>query len=517
VPLLTTRPAPRRSSTARPRPHPVRAGNLLQAPAPGRVLLVGASTAPLGGAVTALDDVGVGLVCHDRHGPRLPDAVVLGREVPRELARRLSAEASAAGVPLRRLGREPVVDVREVNPNGWRRSTTAEIGLLVRHPDRQRTWAAVDEAAARLGSDRVVLLLPSPWSRIDARGLTVRRLPDDARERGAVLHALRAVVDLADLHVAVPERAGWIVEVAARGVPVVADDLDRLRGWVHEPLLDAVAGVQLEEVADEQRREVVSVDQRRAAVRHHGAPQIWAELARSAGLPTPPVPTVSVLLATNRADQVEAAVARIERQRYPRLEVVVALHGDGFPRDVEQRLRRRTERPLELVRVPADRPLGDVLNLATNAASGQLVTKMDDDDLYDAGHVDDLIDGLRTSGATVVGKGSEYVYLEELDTTIRRFPHGAESTNRNVAGGTLLLGRDDLLHVGGWQRVPRAVDQRLIDDVERVGGRLHRTHGRGFVLYRRGEGHTWRMTVDYFLQQAVRQWRGLALDQAGVA
>ncbi len=88
-------------------------------------------------------------------------------------------------------------------------------------------------------------------------------------------------------------------------------------------------------------------------------------------------------------------------------------------------------------------------------AEGELVTKWDDDDWYGPHHLEDLIDALRYSGADLVGKAAEFVRLEQLDLTIRRFRLGAESYSSTIAGGTLLLRRSSLESVGGWAPEPR--------------------------------------------------------------
>ncbi len=491
------------------------ARNLLAAPAPARVLLAGADAQALAPAVTGLQDDGGPLRPHETHGLRTVDAVVLDRGVP--LARReaLRAEAAAHHVPVLPLGEQPVLDVRNVNPTGWQRNTGPELGVLMARPDHTLAWDVVERAARRFGRDRIVLLLPRPADRVDGRGLQVRRL-HDGDGRAPVLLSLRGVVDEPGLHPSVAERAAWLVELAARGVPVLANDLEELEGRLREPLEDALSEVTAADLDDPERRETASIGLRRAALRHHGAPGTWRRLVASTDLPLPPGPSVSVLLASNRPDQLPAAVARIDRQRHDRVEIVAAFHGDGVPAGLAEELASRTDRPLQLLQVPSSAPLGTVLNQASEAASGELLAKMDDDDLYDLEHLDDLLEALHYSGAQLVGKGSEYVYLAPLDTTIRRFPQGAESSNRNLAGGALLLSREDLRHLGGWQAAPRAVDQRLIDDLERAGGTHYRTHGHGFVLYRQDSGHTWDTPVDYFLRQAVAQWRGLALDVAGV-
>jgi hypothetical protein len=497
----------------RPTPPPC---NVVQFRSPTRVLVAGGYLDELAASVQAVADDGGPLAVEDDHGPRQVDAILLGPDVPGHREAALTQEASAAGIPVITPPRFPVIDVRTVNPLGWQRAATSGYGVLFGHPDRVRCWDAIDAVVRRLGPERVVLLVPEPWRHVEARGLTTCSLPTDPVTRGRTLQAFRGVVDLPELHRAAADRARWIVETAARGVPVVADRLDELGGRLAGPLEHAIAATELHRLDDDHDREQASIAQRRRALRHHGAWYVWRELAVRAGLVEPPAPSISVLLSTNRPDHLLEAVGRVDRQHHPRLELIVALHGDGFGDNVPSRLRRATSRPVTVLRQPADRPLGAVLNAATAAASGQLIAKMDDDDLYDADHLTDLVEALRYSGATLVGKGSEYVYLEEVDTTVRRLPRGAESTNRNVAGGTLMLARDDLQRVGWWQQVPQSVDQRLVDDVTRGGGRLHRTHGAGFILYRRDGGHTWQASADYFLRQAVAQWRGLALDAAGI-
>lgn len=489
--------------------------NLLAAPAPARVLLAGETALALAPALIPVEDDGGPLVRDEQHGQRIIDAVVLGHGLARERKDSLLAQAHEARIPAMSLTHTSVVDVLVVNPTGWKRQTGPELGVLLADPGHRPGWRAVDRLAGTYGRERIVLLVPSRSGHVDGRGLKTRHLPEGS-DRSGVLQQLRAVVDDAGLHLDVPDRAAWLTEVAARGVPLLVAEPASLQGVIHEPLRHTIAGTDLEQIDDPESREASSIRLRRAALRHHGAPAVWRELARRAGLQVPNEPSISVLLASNRPGLLPDAVERAGRQQHERLELIVALHADEVPPGLEPILRSRTDRPMTLLPVPTSQPLGVVLQRASEAASGDLVTKMDDDDLYDAEHVTDLVEAMGYSGATLVGKGSEYVYLEPLNATIRRFPHGAESANRNLAGGTLMIARDDLRRVGGWQAAPSAVDQRLIDSIERAAGSYYRTHGHGFVLYRRDNGHTWDQPVDYFLRQAVAQWHGLALDAAGV-
>jgi hypothetical protein len=242
--------------------------------------------------------------------------------------------------------------------------------------------------------------------------------------------------------------------------------------------------------ADPMAWEIRSVRQRRAALRHHGA-----------GLAAPPA--VSALLVTKRPQLVAGAVAALAAQTYPNLEIVVGMHGAEPPAGLDA-----AGRPFRVVPVPAERCLGEALAEAAAAATGELVTKVDDDDHYGPEHVWDLVLARHHSGATVVGKGSEFVYLEPKDLTVRR-RMGAEFFTDTVAGGTITLARHDLASAGGWPPVPRWVDRALLDRVIAAGGQVYRTHPIGFVYTRHGDGHTWDTDLAYFLRDPVRKWRGL--------
>ncbi len=158
-----------------------------------------------------------------------------------------------------------------------------------------------------------------------------------------------------------------------------------------------------------------------------------------------------------------------------------------------------------------------MLAAAAEAASGDVVLKMDDDDWYGPDVVTDLLWARRTSGAELVGMPAEFVYLEQLGITVRRRT-AVERTGRVVAGGTLMIDRGHLRALGGFRPVTRYVDAQLIAAVRRAGGRVHRTQGLGYVLRRGAGGHTWAAGLGYFLTRraVAEQWRGLPAQRAAL-
>ena len=464
-------------------------------------------------------------------GPAAAASAVAVAEIPTVPlgADRLSVPAFDPATDLIALDRlsVPVFDPAVVNPIGWT-------------PD-------FDDAVVSLGPPELIRPDAAP-------GVAVRRCwpvygPADLRRA-------RCVVDVAAYHDGPLQRAAVLAELAAAGAVVHLADAappdtpapapasaapSRSSG----PGLRECLGPELHDLmsradafaADARGRELISIRLRRAALRSHSIsarPPTASAPAPAAGPPPSWPPEVSVLLPTRRPDMLPVALANVARQTYPRLELILAAHGDGFDPDRISELTARLDCPVQVVPVAADAPLGRVLDAAASAASGRLLTKFDDDDLYGAEHVWDLVLAREYSRAELVAKGAEYVYLAASDFTIHRFGGKGERFSRRpiiaggammtaasdftlrrlrgkgkrfsrhpaVAGGTLMVAASDLAAAGGWRPLPARVDEALIKDVDRTGGRIYRTHGAGYVLVRHGVGHTWPADDGYFLAQA---------------
>ena len=248
-----------------------------------------------------------------------------------------------------------------------------------------------------------------------------------------------------------------------------------------------------------------AVGDRRAAVLARGLSEPAAAAVTGAPLRWP---TVSVVLSTRRPDLVAGAVAAVAAQHYPAVELVLVLHGEGFDPAAVEAVVRSSGRPTRVVPVAGDAPLGVALAAGTEAASGALLAKMDDDDTYGPWHLTDLVLAQRWSGADVVGKAPALVHLRSLNAALwfGGLPHECDSFV--VAGGSVLLDTGTLQAAGGWAPARRGVDTVMLRRVQVDGGRVHATHPYGFVLVRSDEGHTWRQRPAAFAARAAAQWRG---------
>jgi spore maturation protein CgeB len=208
--------------------------------------------------------------------------------------------------------------------------------------------------------------------------------------------------------------------------------------------------------------------------------------------------SVSAVVPTRRPEQLDHVLRAVGSQSHPALELVLVTH--GFVLD-EDDVRRRAEKAgvRELVLVPADAELtlGACLNLGVDAAGGELVAKMDDDNHYGTHYLTDLVRALDFSGADVVGKWAHLVHLEGSGETLLRFGHAEHRFVDLVQGGTLLL-RRSLAEQLRFEDLPRAVDTTFLAKVRSEGLTVYASDRFNFVSVRRADptGHTWPITDD---------------------
>ena len=434
--------------------------------------------------------------------------------------------------------RFPADRLRGARPPGGMSSFLRRLLAAVQHRMRPARWHLHSAIRARRvraesrradgirGESAIVFDLrgynPIGWRR-DAGGAGAalgppRRLPPgvEARRvirRGALrrLRRFHHLEDVSAFHPDVATRSGDLARLAAAGILVRVADGDRrlqplLGADLYRMMTTDMSGL------DADAREQLGIRMRRAALREHSS---WARARRQG---EEELPLVSILLATKRPGFLPWALASVARQTWPRVELVLALHGAGFA-EVEPRI-AELPHPAKVLRSPASEPLGAVLAAAVEASAGTLLTKMDDDDVYGADHLWDLVLAREYSGAQLVGKWLEFVYLATSNRTIRWFHGRSERYQASaLAGGTLLVSRRDLDKAGGWRRAPQGVDTALAADVLRAGGRIYRTHAAGFMMVRHGCRHTWNDrdgSDDSFLARADRVWSGFQPGRAGI-
>lgn len=330
-------------------------------------------------------------------------------------------------------------------------------------------------------------------------------------EVGGSLGRVRTVLDLS----ATSSSAPWTTTAAAmHGTPLVG--LGSLSRGVAPEIAEAIVRAPDEFVLRTELGARIHQDELfardghrllRAVMRGSTATHRVRSLADQLGLTVPPLDrTVSAVVPTSRAHEIDNTLANLGRQEDVDVELVLVLHGFTLP---AEELRRRAEEAgvRNLVLVEADRSLtlGAIMNLGVEAASGRYVAKMDDDNYYGPQFLADLVDSFAYSGAGIVGKWCHYVWLTGSRAVVLRFPQHEHRFTDRVQGGAMLF-EGDVIRELSFGDLPRRVDSDILDRAKAAGIGIYSGDRYNFVSVRGTDrhSHTWTVPDGVFLTETGR-------------
>lgn len=294
-----------------------------------------------------------------------------------------------------------------------------------------------------------------------------------------------------------------IFEATASGAAVVTMPTPALGAYFEEGAITTVASGQ--EAFHAARHLLKSTEFRDRHV-HRAQRQIWehhtythraAEVMASLGIGTSQgwdAPTVTVICSTNRRGNVPKIFENYARQTYPKTELVIVTHGFTLPDQMVATLTagHGLSEPPRVIEAPTAATLGQNLAALVDAADGQYVARMDDDDFYGPNYLKDMVFAQRYSGADLVGKEASYLYFERLDATYLTFPTREHCKTQFVRGATFFGHRDTFLEVGFTART-RGEDSDFLTRFGEAGGQIYAADRFNFIAHRgRDKGtHTW--------------------------
>lgn len=297
-----------------------------------------------------------------------------------------------------------------------------------------------------------------------------------------------------------------IFEIIAAGTPVVTTvsaatkeffPLDELP----QPVTEADAELVLRAFvrSRELRERTVHKAQRRIWREHtytHRAMTVMDALGSKYNHPIPS--SISTVVSTNRPDHLGDVIATHAKQIHPDRELVLVTHGFEISSDFSTRAKSSGIDNLVVVHVPADRTLGECLNAGVAAASGSIVAKMDDDDIYGEHYLSDQVAALRYSNADLVGKQAHYLHLRGRNIVMCRFPEREHRYTDLVMGPTLVAKRELFLeHPFAQRTLGEDTDlQRRLADADAC---IYSADRFNFVQVRGTHNHTWSVDDDLLL------------------
>lgn len=222
---------------------------------------------------------------------------------------------------------------------------------------------------------------------------------------------------------------------------------------------------------------------------------------------------VTVVCVTERPHHIGAVLDQFAGQTWGHKRLLVVTNSHAFDTsDVDERVHATAEGVT--IHTDPSLSLGACLNLALDRTSTRYVAKVDDDDRYGPSFLEDLMIAHRFAGAGVVGKHSYFAHLSRSDRTILRFPDGEFRYTPYLAGGTLVIDREQT----GSLRFP---DVSIGEDQGFILASLRRgistfSADRFNYVQERGSENTWQASDEAYLTSYAEVDPGEGFDAAVV-
>lgn len=254
----------------------------------------------------------------------------------------------------------------------------------------------------------------------------------------------------------------------------------------------------------------------RDRVNHRAQRKIWNEhtyrhralkVAKALGIPSDEyerqlaVPRVSVICSTNRPSQVPHLIEQVARQVNVEIQLIIATHGFELSQS-HKLLLDRTFDDYKVVVTDSSMSLGDCLNACVNESLFDYVAKFDDDDIYLPHYLEDQINTLKFSGASLVGKQAAYAFVESRNALMLRRPEREHMWTNFVAGPTFVGPRATFVS-NPFESRTTGEDSEFLRSIVNGGGHIYSADRFNFIQIRHKNGHTWQLADDDFLAQGT--------------
>lgn len=225
---------------------------------------------------------------------------------------------------------------------------------------------------------------------------------------------------------------------------------------------------------------------------------------------------ISALVCTNRPHRIVDVFRTIQAQAGVDIELVLLTHGFTLSgTELEELMSDHDVHNVRYLSATADVPLGSCLNMCVEMASGEVLTKMDDDDFYAANYLRDLINALEYSGADIVGKQAHFMHLESINGTLFRFPDREHRWTGTVMGPTI-TGRAEVFKRCPFPALTRGEDTGFLQSVSRAGYSIYSSDRFNYCQRRSSESHTWQITEMKLLSQSSIDFFGSVEDHISI-
>lgn len=223
---------------------------------------------------------------------------------------------------------------------------------------------------------------------------------------------------------------------------------------------------------------------------------------------------ISVVTVTNRPKYITNLLQNYKRQNHKNKELILVMNTLKVNLDdIKAKCNKYKIKNYKVFAIEDEKTLGHCLNEAIKQSQGDFITKMDDDDLYGAEYLSDIITAFDYSSADVVGKFSFFSYLESTDSLYLRFSGEDNKYSDFVSGGTITF-RKEVFDKVKFPDKNRGEDSQFLKDCKTNKFKIYSCDKYNHIQVRRKNlaSHTWHIDENEYLKNCQKVADGLQLD-----
>lgn len=228
--------------------------------------------------------------------------------------------------------------------------------------------------------------------------------------------------------------------------------------------------------------------------------------------------SVSFFITTNRPRNLRLIFENVGRQIVQHKQIVILTHGFTVNGDQIDKLSHEFDlHDVILLTAPTSDTLGKNLNRLTEACTGDLLCRMDDDDFYAPNYARDLLHALEFSGAALVGKAATYIHFESKDSTILSY-EGHEHRFTDFVRGASFFAPKETFTRYQFPEVATSEDSAFLQQIIEAGQKIYAADRFNFMVMRRENktSHTWTVSDDELYATGVMKFIGSDKSQIEV-
>lgn len=242
----------------------------------------------------------------------------------------------------------------------------------------------------------------------------------------------------------------------------------------------------------------------RRAVEQHSAQSVLYTMEQTLEKQLVRRRTVTLMACTCRPESLPNILDNYHRQTYLDKDLLILFHTQENP-DEALFQHAAQHKGVRAIWVDAKKhSFGQALNIGVSTATGQYVTKMDDDDYYGAHYVADTINTFSYFNVPVLGHDAFFLYFEGSKQLYARKPGRQYRRTTFVCGATLTFERT-LLNKVSFRDVSTNIDGFFCADVSALKLRIFCLDLFNLLVLRvqNAAGHTWTDSDNFLKAQCL--------------